>query len=54
MKSNHRGPYLVNICVLKFMHMNINNEVTWIIYVKLITYILRPICVIFFSLRTRK
>lgn len=38
MKANHRSSHLANIYVLNFMHMNINNEVNWIIYVKLSTY----------------
>lgn len=38
MKANHRGPNLANFYVLHFMHMNLNSEVNWIIYVKLNTY----------------
>lgn len=44
MKANHRGPHLSNVCVLNFLHMNINKEVNWIIYVKLSTYAEAHLC----------
>lgn len=44
MKANHRGPHLSNIYVLSFMHMCINNEVSWIIYGKLSTYAEAHLC----------
>lgn len=44
MKANHRGPHLSKICVLNFLHMNINREVNWIIYVKLSTYAEAHLC----------
>lgn len=42
--ENHRGPHLSNICVLNFLHMHINREVNWIIYVKLNTYAEAHLC----------
>lgn len=44
MKASHRGPHLANICVLNFMHMNVNSEVNWIIHVKLSTYAEAHLC----------
>lgn len=44
MKADRRGLHLANIYVLNFMHMNINNEVNWIIYVKLSTYAEAHLC----------
>lgn len=44
LKANHRGPHLANNYVLNFMCMNINNEVNWIIYVKLSTYAKAYLC----------
>lgn len=49
MKANHRGLHLANIYVLNFTHMNINNEVNWIIYVKLSTYAETHLCHFFLT-----